>query len=247
TEAKICDRLSSAPSSISKKLHNVFEDIDLKNNEPTYGPLTVVEDGDYFPSPCENSTYADLTLVATVSPHTDTENQQKIVAIGEGSLENHCEDARSHSGNRNNVANIETVTLRPKPPREGKKTKTEEESRKQKRNDWANLVQLTQRKPPTIVTELDQKVFVNFKSFLPKTLIHRKKNSFGKPVQWPKIKWTQYTTDAPGIFNYKETVDKSQPFKILDLTRTTNKKSSLPTLEQINTQPLPQAKKSWTI
>ncbi|KAF2880914.1 hypothetical protein ILUMI_25263 [Ignelater luminosus] len=179
---------------------------------------------------------------------------KQSVAIGEDPFENHYEDARSHNDRRGKHKNHPKISQKAKETvritishkyLETGHTHMEADTihaaiEKTKRNTTAeievpkaNLIRLTQRKPPIKVIELEQKDFLNFKFLLTKTLIHRKKKSFGEPVQRLEIKWMQYTTDSPGIINYEEIVDENQPFKMLDLTRTTNKKSPLPTVEHI--------------
>ncbi|KAK4887182.1 hypothetical protein RN001_003453 [Aquatica leii] len=111
--------------------------------------------------------------------------------------------------------------------------------------DWANLIRFVPRKPPIIVIELEQKAFLNFKSWLNTYYVDWKKNTLNETMQWLQIKWMQYSTDNLNIL-YKHSFESQ--FKIFDISRrhTKTRQGNLLTLLPLNNELLPLSTEKLT-
>ena len=70
-------------------------------------------------------------------------------------------------------------------------------------HDWAQLVRVTGKKRPFLVTETSTADFFDFSSLLKQDLILRKSDMKGEKIFWRDIQWLHFEKGNLGTFNFK--------------------------------------------
>lgn len=90
---------------------------------------------------------------------------------------------------------------------------------------------------------MEQTDFLNFKSLLDTSFVHRKKNTARESVNWLRLKLMQCRPENSASILYKESFSPEENFKLLDLSRRNSVRySRLKDLQPQNNEPLPLSK-----
>jgi len=85
-------------------------------------------------------------------------------------------------------------------------------------NDWYNFVRNVRGKIPLKVIEMEQIDFKSFSSLLSGPLVKRALDTDKEKINWLKMTWIRYDKTF-GIIQFKYTLNKEAPFRILDLRK----------------------------
>jgi hypothetical protein len=86
-------------------------------------------------------------------------------------------------------------------------------------HDWAQLVRVTGKKTPFLVTEIQINDFLDFSSLLKQDLILRKNDMEGEKITWRNIQWLHFEKQTPGSFSFKTNLRRDEIFRMVNFRR----------------------------
>lgn len=85
--------------------------------------------------------------------------------------------------------------------------------------DWYNFIRSVGVKKKFSVIEMEKEDFIDFSGLLKKKFLWRSRCENAETFIWKNVKWLRYEKENFGRILYKTSLDQSEPFKILNISK----------------------------
>ena len=111
-------------------------------------------------------------------------------------------------------------------------------------HDWLQFVKTVRGKKCFKVVEMNSNTFYNFSDLYSQELVRRHIDTTNQKIHWLNIRWMRYAKSSPfGVINFKESLDQTIPFRMMDLRRNKRGRPSFSDLKLTYTGPIPVSSK----